>query len=88
MDRDRLEALLKSLRDELAGSKSVDDESRRLLGRVMADIGRILQAPRPAAGNGMLSDRLGSLAVRFEAEHPAVAGAIRQLMDALAKAGI
>lgn len=88
MDHDRLEALLRSLRDELADAKSVDEESRRLLSNVMADIGRLLRVPRPAADGGLLSHRLGSLAVHFEAEHPAVAGAMRQLMDALAKAGI
>ena len=35
-----------------------------------------------------LTERLEGLAVRFEAEHPAVGHAVRQLIDALAKAGI
>jgi hypothetical protein len=32
--------------------------------------------------------RLESLAVRFEAGHPAIAEALRELIDALVKAGI
>jgi hypothetical protein len=33
-------------------------------------------------------DRLEGAAVRLEAEHPGLAGAIRSVLDALAKAGI
>ena len=33
-------------------------------------------------------ERLEELVVRYEADHPGVAGAMRQLIDALAKAGI
>jgi hypothetical protein len=35
-----------------------------------------------------VSSRLDDLVVRFESDHPALAGALRQLIDALAKAGI
>jgi hypothetical protein len=52
----------------------------------MSDIERVLQS---GAGRGApVSDRLEALVLRYEADHPAVAGAMRQLIDALAKAGI
>jgi FXSXX-COOH protein len=35
-----------------------------------------------------LVEQLDALAVRFEADHPALGAAIRQVVDALAKAGI
>lgn len=88
MDRDELQALLKSLQRELGDARSLDPESRRLLGDVMGDIGRALQTSAAPADAGPVSDRLDDLAVRFEADHPALAGAMRQLIDALAKAGI
>lgn len=88
MDRDQLQALVKSLQRELADAKSLDPESRRLLGAVMGDIGRALHSSAPPANAAPISGRLDDLAVRFEADHPALAGAMRQLIDALAKAGI
>ncbi len=88
MDRDRLRALLKSLHRELSGARTVDDESRRLLGTALSDIDRVLQEPAGGAYTARVSGRLEALVVRFEADHPAVAGAMRQLIDALAKAGI
>lgn len=88
MDRDQLQELVKSLQRELGDAKSLDQESRRLLGAVMADIGRALQTSVGPAAAAPISDRLDDLAVRFEADHPALAGTMRQLIDALAKAGI
>lgn len=88
MDRDQLQALLKSLQRELGDTKSLDPESRRLLGAVMGDIGRALHTSSDPVPAAPMTDRLDDLAVRFEADHPALAGAMRQLIDALAKAGI
>ncbi len=88
MDRDHLAALLEQLHHALARARSVDEESRRLLGTVMSDIDRVLRQPAREPQEAPVSNRLEGLAVHFEAEHPAVAGAMRQLIDALAKAGI
>ena len=79
MSSDDLNALLKRLHAELGRATALDDESRRLLGVVLSDIDRL----GPAAPG-----RLETLAVRFEAEHPAVAAALRQVADLLGKAGI
>ena len=82
MSSDQLNALLQRLHEELARAASIDAESRRLLGVVVADIERLgVAAPTTASG-------LESLAVRFEADHPAVAAALRQVGDLLGKAGI
>lgn len=87
MDRGSLRDLLKQLHQALGGERAVDEESRRLLGTVMSDIERVLQQPA-AIPDPPVSGRLDELVVRYEADHPAVAGAMRQLIDALAKAGI
>lgn len=67
-------------------AKSLDAESRELLLTVAADIEKAL------ASNDVASvapeQPLESLAVRFEADHPALAGVLRQIMDTLGKAGI
>lgn len=64
----------------------VDSETRASLVLLLGDISRLL-------GSGLSDDqpireRLEALAVQFEVEHPAVGVAVRQLVDALAKAGI
>jgi hypothetical protein len=87
MDRNKLRDLLQQLHDALGGAGPVDEESRHLLSRVMSDIERVLQSGGGARGTPM-SGRLEELVVRYEADHPGVAGAMRQLIDALAKAGI
>lgn len=81
-----LHLLLTRLHDELAGGPELDEESRRLLGVVLADIGRLpVSEPAHAAVHVPTLERL---AVRFESDHPAVAAAARALVDSLAKAGI
>jgi hypothetical protein len=53
----------------------------------MGDIERALGGAAPRREESH-APRLEELAVQFEAEHPTLARALRQLMDALAKAGI
>jgi hypothetical protein len=76
---------------ERLGEASVDAESRKLLAALVRDIDRALGrgGARTAAGTaGTHAPRLESLAVRFEADHPALAEVIREVIDALVKAGI
>lgn len=82
MSSEQLNALLARLHQELGRATTLDGESRRLLGVVVADIEKLgLAAPTTPGG-------LEALAVRFEADHPAVAAALRQVGDLLGKAGI
>lgn len=84
-----LRQTLKSLHEELASTRAVDAESRELLVTVMQDIARVLdQSLEDDDDAGSLKEQLESVAVRFESEHPQLSAAVRQVVDALAKAGI
>jgi len=80
-----LHDLLRRLHEELGKAGPLDDESRELLGVVAHDIGELSAPETDVAGHAPALERL---AVRFESEHPAVSAALRQLVDALVKAGI
>ena len=86
MNNPDLRGLLGQLHTRLSHAKSLDAESRQLLLTVAADIEKAL------AGNDGAAiapeQPLDTLAVRFEADHPALAGVLRQIMDTLGKAGI
>lgn len=88
MTQESLRELLARVHEHLsAGGGALDQESQRMLGTLMRDIERALGAgaPEPAAQH---TPRLESLAVRFEVGHPALAETLRELIDALGKAGI
>jgi Domain of unknown function (DUF4404) len=88
MNNDRLRQLLATLHQELGDAKSVDAESRRLMGVLITDIDRVLATSPAAPQAGRLRDRLEELLLRFEAKHPTIAVSMNELIDALAKAGI
>ena len=80
---------LAALHVELARTRSTDDpELRQQLIVVLGDITRLLGKPASAGEHNSLIEQLDALAVRFEAEHPALGTALRQVVDALGKAGI
>jgi hypothetical protein len=94
-----LHELLRRLHEELGRATSLDDEARRLVGVLAADLRRVATRETPSVGAGGApsaseAEAVGSpggieeLAVRFEAEHPAVASTLRQVADVLGKAGI
>ena len=101
MADESLRELLARLHEQLgARGRSLDVESRKLLGSAMRDIERALDRADGVMDKADLalddasaavaahSPRLESLAVRFEAGHPAIAETLRELIDALVKAGI
>jgi Domain of unknown function (DUF4404) len=91
MAQESLRELLARVHQRLAASSSLDRESRQLLGALMREIERALGAGGAAAAAPAAAahtPRLESLAVRFEAGHPGLAEALRELIDALGKAGI
>ena len=94
MSEESLRELLSRIHERLSSSGAIDSESRELLGIVMHDIERALEGAPVTAGAaaaqqaGLHSSRLESLAVEFEAGHPGLAEVLRELVDALGKAGI
>lgn len=79
-----------ALHDELErlDRDAIDSRTREALMLLLSDLTRLLGAASLDNEDHPLTDRLEQLAVNFEAEHPAVGTAVRQLIDALAKAGI
>lgn len=67
---------------------AVDSRTRESLMLLLNDLTRLLGAASLDNEDHPLTERLDQLAVNFEADHPAVGTAVRQLIDALAKAGI
>ncbi len=82
-----LQRNLASLHDALRGAQQLDADERAMLETVLADIRRVLEGSSPASGSEH-GDALEGAAVRLEAGHPGLAGAIRSVLDALGKAGI
>jgi hypothetical protein len=76
------------LHEELAKAQQLGPEDRALLEGAVADIRRVLDSTPAANVPEPEGDRLEGAAVRLEADHPSLAGAIRSVLDALAKAGI
>jgi hypothetical protein len=86
VNENNLRELLTQLHARLGSAQSLDAEDQRLLGTVLRDIEKVLAASddvQPSSATG-----LETLAVKFEADHPALAETLRRLVDALAKAGI
>lgn len=80
---------LATLHAELRRTTTVDHEMRELLVELLGEITRVLhQSSRDPEQQQSLTGKLDELAVRFEAEHPALGTTVRQIVDALAKAGI
>ncbi|HKZ74175.1 MAG TPA: DUF4404 family protein [Steroidobacteraceae bacterium] len=89
MKHESLRELLERVHERLSGTRELDERSRQLLSTVMRDIDRALhRGGADAQAKLDAGPRLEALAVRFESEHPALAGVVRQLIDALGKAGI
>ena len=85
MSRQDLRALLAELHERLGAARSLDPESRGMLTTVARDIEHALNKDD---GSAVAAEPVEELAVRFEADHPSLAGVLRQIMDTLGKAGI
>lgn len=85
-----LRETLLELQRELAEARLLAPEERALLESTMQSIEQTLAAATSVADEDTPApgDALEGAAVRLEAEHPGVAGAVRALVDALSKAGI
>jgi predicted component of type VI protein secretion system len=85
-DDRELRSLLAELHQRLHDAKTVDPDARDLLATVADDIEDALErsGTRPIKAETKLEE----LAVKFELDHPALAEAVRDVVDALGKAGI
>jgi uncharacterized protein DUF4404 len=86
MSQQDLRELLKQLHARLGSAQSLDDDDRKLLSATLGDISKALARSNVSAAPAR--PRLEALAVKFEADHPALAQGLRELIDLLAKAGI
>jgi Domain of unknown function (DUF4404) len=83
-----LKEQLSALHERLEHTEAVDAQTRELLIVVMRDIARLLEQYTTTDEQRSLRERLEELAVQFEAEHPSVSTALRDVIDALAKVGL
>ena len=100
MTEETLHQLLARVHERLSSSSPVDPEARDMLATVMRDIDGALGkglpktdtvssvAVSPDARVAATVPRLEAVAVRFEAQHPAIAQLLRQIGTLLEQAGI
>ena len=85
MDRHNVKERLKRLHEELQLAHQDNPAARERLRGVLPEVGRVVQGE---AADATLPTRLEAVAVQFEAEHPKLAGSLRQLLNLLNEAGI
>jgi hypothetical protein len=88
---DRLRAAVDDLESELAGLKSVDAETRRVLEEALHDIQSVLDKAGEGHGRplpGSLIARLRAAEQKFEVTHPTLSGIVLRTIDALGQLGI
>jgi hypothetical protein len=86
-----LQQTLQALHRELAAAGQLDPHERAMLETAIGDIQSALRRQPDTAAPALEptpADALDGAAVRLEAGHPGLAGALRALVDALGKAGI
>lgn len=79
---------LGAVHTQLEALGAIDKETRQLLLLLLADISRLLEANAAPPADISPTDAVETIAARFDADHPALSTAVRQLIDALSKAGI
>jgi hypothetical protein len=94
MDQKSLRERLAKLHAELSNAHQQNPASRPSLGEILPDVQRMMDQPAGAAGaagasvDKSLRERLESVAVQFEAEHPTLAASARRLIELLNEVGI
>jgi len=90
MNTEQLNTLLKQLHTELEQTESLDTASRDSLRTLMADIQKLLDSSsgETVPHDPTLIERLQVEVLKFEISHPMLTGAINQVVNALADAGV
>ncbi|MFT3906184.1 MAG: DUF4404 family protein [Steroidobacteraceae bacterium] len=79
----QLRDTLTRLHEQLRNTPQIDAESQQMLRQILSDLDASAASGAAAHGN-----RLEGLAVDFEAEHPALAAGVRELVALLSRAGL
>jgi hypothetical protein len=79
---------IQALHRDLAELQTVDADTQEQLLILQADINRLLTDEAASASEHSATEAVESLAARFDADHPALSSALRNLVDTLGKAGI
>lgn len=86
---DKLRAAVEELERELHSLDEVDPEARRILEEARHEIQDALARQEPdRLESGALQGRLETMAQRFEATHPTLAGVLERMVNGLAQLGI
>jgi hypothetical protein len=87
---ENLRKSLENLHNELKNSKNIDDESVKVLRKLMADIEVILDKNEVAAAAEApkLQSSLKDTAEKFEVSHPKLTGAINIVISSLTNIGV
>ncbi len=85
-----MEQHLRHLRDELSAAihRSKRQEEREELARLHGEVESRLEAADEQEEHSGLIDALEKAEIRFESEHPSLAGALREAIERLSAAGI
>ncbi len=87
---ENLKRSLENLHNELKRSKQVDEESRKILRKLIDDIQKILDKEERASSGSKqnLLENLKESAQKFELTHPELAGAINIVINGLSNIGV
>jgi rubrerythrin len=86
MPERKLLELLEQLHEELSRTQSLDEEGRKLLAHLSADIRKFLDPTQETPDS--LLERIQAAIDRFEVSHPAITTALSQMFNILSNAGI
>jgi Domain of unknown function (DUF4404) len=91
MNKQELRDALTKIHAELEHAPELDAQAQQLLREIMADVERITTAPPADETPESAIDnqsRIEALAVGFEADHPVLAGELRQIVNLLSSVGL
>jgi len=86
-DRKKLEDQVEILRGQLEQQPPLSEEKREALEALIAKFELQLEL-EPATQTPSISDDVNKAAIEFDAEHPAISGALRNIMNTLGSMGI
>jgi hypothetical protein len=87
MDEKTVRERLAKLHTELKDAHQADPATRPTLNEILPEVQRLAEGSLGDA-DAELPGRLRKAAVQFEADHPALAGSVRRIVDLLAEVGI